>query len=152
MSTTRVGRRVNAPRAAVYRALLDARAVADWMVPAGMTSRVHVFDAREGGLFRISLTYDAPDPRGKTTAHTDTYHGRFIKLVPDREVVQTVEFETDDPAMRGEMTIIYSLADTAGGTDILAVHDAVPPGVPPADNEAGWRSSLDKLAALVEAD
>lgn len=152
MSTARIGRRVNASRAAVYRALLDARAVANWMVPAGMTSLVHTFDAREGGLFRISLTYDARDPKGKTTAHTDTYHGRFIKLVPDRQVVQTVEFETDDPAMRGEMTITYSLADTDGGTDILAVHDAVPPGVPPADNEAGWRSSLDKLAALVEAD
>ncbi len=54
MSSTRVSRRVNAPRAAVYQALLDPRAVATWMVPDGMTSHVHAFDAREGGAFRIS--------------------------------------------------------------------------------------------------
>jgi uncharacterized protein YndB with AHSA1/START domain len=78
-----MSRRVNAPRAIVYRALLDARAVATWKVPTGMTSRVHAFDGREGGLFRISLTYDAPAGAGKTTAHTDTDHGRFVKLVPD---------------------------------------------------------------------
>jgi uncharacterized protein YndB with AHSA1/START domain len=81
-SSTRVSRHVNAPRASVYRALLDARAVATWMVPVGMTSRVHLFDAREGGRFRISLTYDDRSGAGKTTAHTDTYHGHFVELVP----------------------------------------------------------------------
>ena len=151
MSTTRASRRVNAPRAAVYRALLDARSVATWMVPAGMTSHVHAFDPREGGAFRISLTYDAPTGTGKTTAQTDTYHGRFVKLVPDEQVVEVVEFETADPALQGEMTITIALADADGGTELLAVHDGLPRGVPPADNEAGWRSSLAKLAALVEA-
>jgi hypothetical protein len=72
VSSTRISRHVNAPRATVYRALLDARAVATWMVPTGMTSHVHAFDPREGGSFRISLTYDAPTGAGKTTAHTDT--------------------------------------------------------------------------------
>ena len=119
MSTTHIGRRVNAPRAIVYRALLDARAVATWMVPTGMT--------------------------------TDTFHGRFVKLVTNEQVVEVVEFETTDPALRGEMTITIALADADGGTDILAVHDGLPPGLSVADNEAGWRSSLVKLAALVEA-
>jgi uncharacterized protein YndB with AHSA1/START domain len=151
MTTTRISRRVNAPRPKVYRALLDARAVATWMVPTGMTSQVHAFDPREGSAFRISLTYDAPTETGKTTAHTDTYHGRFITLVPDEKVVEVVEFETADPAMQGEMTITITLADADGGTDLLAVHDRLPPGLSPADNEAGWRSSLAKLAALVEA-
>src|SRR5213594_2877184 len=146
MSSTRVRRRVHAPRATVYRALLDGRAVAKWMVPNGMTSHVHAFDAREGGSFRISLTYDAPTGTGKTTAHTDTYHGRFIKLVPDEEVVEVIEFEMADPALQGEMTITISLADAQGGTEVLAVHDRLPPGLSPADNEAGWRSSLSKLA------
>ncbi|MDL5502218.1 MAG: SRPBCC domain-containing protein, partial [Candidatus Methanoperedens sp.] len=81
MSSTRISRHVNAPRPIVYRALLDARAVAKWMVPTGMTSHVHEFDPREGGSFRISLTYDTPTGTGKTTAHTDTYHGRFVRLV-----------------------------------------------------------------------
>jgi uncharacterized protein YndB with AHSA1/START domain len=151
MGATRIGRHVNAPRASVYRALLDPRAVATWMVPTGMTSRVHAFDAREGGSFRISLTYDAPTGTGKTTAQTDTYHGRFVKLVANEQVVEVVEFETTDPALRGEMTITFNLADADGGTDVLAVHDGLPPGVPAADNEAGWRSSLSKLAALVES-
>jgi uncharacterized protein YndB with AHSA1/START domain len=152
VNSTRITRHVKAPRASVYRALVDARAVAKWMVPNGMTSHVHAFDAREGGSFRISLTYDEPTASGKTTAHTDTYHGRFVKLVPDEQVVEVVEFETTDPALRGEMTITISLADADGGSDVLAVHDGVPRGVPPADNEAGWRSSLAKLAALVESD
>ncbi len=96
MSSTRITRHVNAPREIVYRAFLDAHDVATWMVPDGMTSYVHAFDAREGGAFRISLT------------------------------------------------------DAGGGTDLVAVHDGLPPGLSPADNETGWRMSLDMLAALVE--
>jgi uncharacterized protein YndB with AHSA1/START domain len=150
VGSTRVRQRVKAPRAAVYRALLDATAVQAWMVPDGMTSRVHAFDAREGGSFRISLTYESPTGIGKTTTQTDTFHGRFLKLVPDEQVVEVVEFETSDPAMQGEMTLTITLSDADGGTDLVAVHDRLPPGLSPADNETGWRMSLGKLAALVE--
>jgi uncharacterized protein YndB with AHSA1/START domain len=150
-NTTRVRHHVKAPRASVYRALIDAQAVATWMVPSGMTSHVHAFDAREGGAFRISLTYDAPTGTGKTSEHTDSYHGHFVRLVPDALVVEVMEFETEDPAMRGEMTVTFTLSDADGGTDVLAVHENVPPGVAPADNELGWRMSLEKLARLVEA-
>src|SRR5258708_6547819 len=90
MSATRISSHINAPRAAVYRALLDARAVAKWKVPD----------------------------------------------------------ETTEPALRCEMTI--TLADRDGGTDLLAVHEGLPPGVSPADNEVGWQMALAKLAALVE--
>jgi uncharacterized protein YndB with AHSA1/START domain len=152
MSATRVSRHVNAPRDTVYRALLDARAVARWMVPAGMRSQVHAFEPREGGAFRISLTYDAPTGTGKTTAQTDTYHGRFLTLVPNEQVVEVVEFETADPALQGEMTITITLGDAGGGTDALAVHENLPPGLSLADNETGWRMSLANLAALVEGD
>ena len=151
MTATRINRHINAPRAKVYRALLDARAVAKWMVPDGMTSEVHDFNPREGGAFRISLTYDAPTITGKTSAHTRTSYGRFVKLVANAKVVEVVEFETTDPDMRGKMTITYSLADADGGTDVVAVHDGLPRGLSPADNEKGWRMSLNKLAALVEA-
>jgi uncharacterized protein YndB with AHSA1/START domain len=152
VGSTRIRYHVNAPRASVYRALLDPRAVATWMVPDGMRSEVHEHDAREGGSFRISLTYDAPTGTGKTSAQTDTFHGRFVKLVPEQEVGEVVEFETNNPAMRGEMTITFTLVDADGGTDILAVHDRLPPGLSPADNETGWRMSLAKLAALVERE
>ena len=149
--STRVSRHVNAPRAQVYRALLDPVAVAKWRVPNGMTSQVHEFEAREGGSFRISLTYDAPTGTGKTIAQTDTYHGHFVKLVLNQQVVEVMEFETADPAMRGEMTITFTLTDSDSGTEVLGIHEGVPPGVSPADNETGWRMALDKLAALVEA-
>jgi hypothetical protein len=62
-----------------------------------------------------------------------------------------LEFETTDPAMQGEMTITTTLTDADGGTEILAVHDGLPRGVSPADNETGWRMSLTKLATFVEA-
>ena len=151
MSATHIRYHIHAPRAAVYRALIDPQAVAAWKVPTGMTSQVHAFDAREGGAIRVSLSYDAPTGTGKTTAHTDTYHGRFVKLVPNEQVVEVDEFETDDPALQGEMTITITLADADGGTDLFAVHEGLPPGVSSADNELGWRLSLGKLAALVEA-
>jgi uncharacterized protein YndB with AHSA1/START domain len=151
MSSTRVTWHVKASRAKVYRALTDAEAVRIWMVPTGMSSHVHAFDGREGGAFRISLTYDTPTSAGKTSAQTDTYHGRFVRLLPNSQVVEVVEFETADPALRGEMTITITLTDANSGTEIVAVHDRLPPGLSAADNEAGWRSSLAKLAALVEA-
>jgi len=151
MYSTRVSRHVDAPRPAVYRALVDAAAIANWRVPAGMSSQVHEFDAREGGSFRVSLTYDAPDGTGKSTAHTDTYHGRFRKLVPNEQVVEVFEFETADPALRGTMTMTTTLTDADGGTDVVIVHEGIPDGVPAADNETGTRMALANLARLVEA-
>ncbi len=148
--STELKRVIHAPRSAVYRALLDPDAVREWMVPDGMTSEIHSFEPREGGPFRISLTYDEPTDTGKTSSQTDTYHGRFARLVPDTEVVQVVEFESDDPLMAGEMTITYRLLDADGGTELVGVHENLPSGVSPADNELGWRMSTDKLARLVE--
>jgi uncharacterized protein YndB with AHSA1/START domain len=115
-----------------------------------MSSHVHEFDAREGGAFWISLTDDEPTQIGKTTAHTDTYHGRFVKLVPNELVVEEGEFETADPALQGTMTITIVLTDAEGGTCLLATHDGLPSGVSPADNETGWDMALAELAAIVE--
>jgi uncharacterized protein YndB with AHSA1/START domain len=152
MSTTRITCKMQAPRARIYRALLNAQAIARWRVPTGMSSEVHAFDAREGGMFRVSLTYDASTSTGKTTAQTDTYRGHFAKLVPNEQVVEVLEFETSNPALRGEMRITITLTDAGdGGTEIRAVHDGVPSVVPAADNECGWRQSLTKLAVLVGA-
>jgi uncharacterized protein YndB with AHSA1/START domain len=150
--STQASRHIRAPRSAVYRALLDAGAIAQWRVPAGMSSHVHEFDAREGGSFRVSLTYDAPTGTGKSASRTDTYRGHFVKLVPDEKVVEVFEFETADPDLRGEMTMTTTLTDADGGTDVLVVHEGVPDKVPPADNETGTRMALAKLAKLTEAN
>jgi uncharacterized protein YndB with AHSA1/START domain len=151
MYSTRISQHVRAPRAAIYRALLDADAVARWRVPAGMTSYVHEFDAREGGSFRVSLTYTGPDGAGKSTEHTDTYHGRFRKLVPNEQVVEEIAFENVDAAFSGTMTMTTTLTDADGGTDVLVVHEGIPDAIPAADNETGTRMALANLAKLVEA-
>jgi uncharacterized protein YndB with AHSA1/START domain len=106
----------------VCRALLDARAIAKWKVPNGMRRHVHEFDACQGGAFRISLSDDAPTGTGNTTPHSDTRHGRFVRLVPNEQLVEVDEFETADPSLRGEMTVSNTLTDRAGGPDLLAVY------------------------------
>lgn len=152
MSTTRHTTWLEAPPARVYGALLDPQLVARWRVPTGMRCQVHQFEPREGGAFRISLTYDAPDAIGKSAAHTDTYHGRFDQLVPNARVVESLEFESEDLRMRGVMRIVTELADENGGTRLTATHENLPPGVSPSDNEVGWRDSLAKLGALLKSD
>ena len=152
MYSMQVSHHVSASRPAVYRALLDPDAIARWRVPAGMSSYVLEFDAREGGSFRVSLTYDAPDGTGKSAPHTDTYHGHFLKLVPNEQLVEVLEFETADPALQGTMTMTTTLTDADGRTEVLVVHDGIPDGVPAADNETGTRMALANLAQLVEAD
>ena len=147
----RVSRLLKAPRADVYRALLDPRAIATWRIPKGMTSEIHVFEARVGGRFRVTLTYDDPTAVGKSTTRKDTYHGRFAELVPDEQVVEVIEFETTDPSLAGEMSITTTLADVAGGTLLTAEHDNLPEGLSPEDNEQGWNEALAKLAAYLEA-
>lgn len=120
------------------------------MVPDNMTADVHAFEGREGGAFRISLTYNARSGAGKSGAHTDTYHGHFVTLMPDRLVVQVMEFETEDAALRGEMKVTFTLRDCDGGTEVVGLHEQVPAGIAPDDNALGWEMALAKLAKLVE--
>jgi uncharacterized protein YndB with AHSA1/START domain len=150
--STQVSRIIRAPRKAVYQAFLDPKAVASWLAPDNMRLQVHTFDPREGGTFRMSLTYRNPadSQHGKTTGDTDTYHGRFVELVDDERIVEVIEFETQDPAFAGEMTMTVVLADVEGGTEVSLVYDHVPIGIRPEDNEAGSLQSLRKLAQLVE--
>jgi len=107
-----------------------------------MTCHVHSFDAREGGSFRISLTYDEPTGTGRRR-HTPTRIAAASRSsCLTNGSWKWMEFETEDPALRGEMTITITLADADGGTNLLAVHDGLPPGVSSADNETGRRMAL----------
>ena len=142
---------VAAPRVVVYRALLDADAIAQWRVPDGMRGEVLEFDPREGGAFRVFLTYDAPDSGGKTSGHTDTYHGLFAKLVPGEQVVEVVEFETDNPGLRGEIAHDHD-ADRRGQRHRRADPPRQHPGRRAGrGHEAGTRMALANLARLVES-
>jgi uncharacterized protein YndB with AHSA1/START domain len=150
--STRVSRIIKAPREVVYRAFLEPDAVASWLPPDGMRGHIHAFDPREGGRFRMSLTYlDRLDsPRGKTSEDTDTFEGRFVELLPYEKIVWVVEFESPQPDFAGEMKITWSLADAGGGTEVTALSEDIPEGIRLEDNETGSRSSLRKLAAFIE--
>ena len=104
------------PRPGLPGAARPFCSVQKWMVPDGMTSHVHSFEAREGGMFRISLTYEQPTSTGKSTAETDTFHGRFMRpRSRHRGSSRSVEFESGDRGLQGEMTITYTLADVGRG-------------------------------------
>ena len=148
--STHVSRLMKATREDVYDALTNARAIIKWKFPDDMAIKVHTFENFEGGAFRVSLTYTDKNRKGKSAAHTDTYHGHFIKLLPGKMVVEEEEFETEDPALQGKMTATITLTKVNGGTLVEASHTGLPSGLSPKDNEMGWKMSLAKLARFVE--
>jgi uncharacterized protein YndB with AHSA1/START domain len=148
--TTQVNRLVNAPKAKVYETITNPELLPRWRVPEGMTMRIHEFEAREGGRFRISLTYTDASQQGKTEEHTDTYSGRFLDLVPGERVVEEQEFESADAALRGKMIATYTLRESEGGTLVECTHENVPSAIPEKDNQMGWEMALASLASLVE--
>jgi uncharacterized protein YndB with AHSA1/START domain len=151
-ASTRVSKLIQAPRQAVFQAFLDADLLVLWLPPGNMKGNVHAFDAREGGSFRVSLTYEDPAHAlsGKTAEDTDTFQGRFVELVPYTKIVEVAVFESQDPAFAGEMRITASFADVDGGTEVTMLCEDIPEGIRPADNEQGTRESLQKLAVLLE--
>jgi uncharacterized protein YndB with AHSA1/START domain len=150
-ASTRVATIIRAPRQAVYRACLDPDTLAAWRVPDTMTGHVEVFEAREGGRYRMSLTYQDREhaPAGKTAGHTDTFQGRFVELVPDEKIVEVVEFDAPDPRFAGEMTITTRFSDTTSGTEVSIRCEDIPAGIRPEDNEVGTKQALQKLATLL---
>ncbi|MGW6423771.1 SRPBCC domain-containing protein [Nocardia sp. NPDC055053] len=150
MATTKIGTHINAPRATVYRLLVDADAVRAWMVPDGMVSEMHRFEPEVGGVFSITVTHDETTDAGKTRARHHAYYGRFLALIQDERVEQVLEFVTDIPDMAGEQTMTFVLADAAGGTDLEVLHEGVPPGMTLDENERAWQVALAKIVALAE--
>jgi uncharacterized protein YndB with AHSA1/START domain len=148
--TDRASRLIRAPAAAVYRALVDPDALAVWLPPEGMAARLHAFEAREGGGYRMELTYSDQAVPGKSSEHSDIVDVRFLALVPGRRIVQAVTFETDDPAFAGEMRMTWDLAPAAQGTEVTIICENVPGGIGEPDHAAGLKSSLDNLAACLE--
>jgi uncharacterized protein YndB with AHSA1/START domain len=150
--STRVSQIIHAPREAVFRAFLEPDALAAWLPPEGMRGDVHTLEPREGGMFRLSLTYLNPQnsPPGKTSDDTDTVEGQFIELIPNAKIVWVTKFESDQPGFAGEMRITWSLADADGGTEVTVLCEGIPAGIRLEDNELGSKQSLQKLAAFIK--
>ncbi len=151
-ASTRTSAVITAPREALYRAFTDPTALEVWLSPGEMTGKVHEFDGRVGGGYRMSLFYPASEQssRGKTAEREDRYTARFVELTPPTRIVQAISFDSADPAFAGEMTITVTFEESDGGTEVTIVFERIPPGIRPEDNEAGTRSALEKLARYVE--
>ncbi|NIJ19540.1 uncharacterized protein YndB with AHSA1/START domain [Sphingomonas naasensis] len=149
--TDRATRIVAARRATVYRALTDADLLVRWLPPAGMTGRFEAFDARPGGRYRMILRYLDADEAGKSGGGEDVIEGRFVALEPGERVVQSADFESNDPAFAGTMIMEWVLRDLPGGTEVAIECRDVPAGISAEDHAAGLASSLENLAALLEA-
>jgi uncharacterized protein YndB with AHSA1/START domain len=152
IASTRTARHIQASRETVYRAFTDPASLEAWLSPGEMTGKVHAFDGRVGGGYRMSLFYPASeqDARGKTAEREDRYSTRFLELTPPARIVQAISFDTADPAFAGEMTMTVTLEERDGGTVVTILFEHIPSGIRPEDNDAGTRSSLEKLARYVE--
>jgi uncharacterized protein YndB with AHSA1/START domain len=142
---------VAAPPERAFAALVDPDALVAWLPPGGMSARFERFDLRPGGSYRLVLTYaDDTGAPGKATAGTDVVEARVLDVVPNRRVVQAVEFESNDPAFAGTMTMTWEVTPVAGGARVTITADDVPDGITPADHAAGLAASLANLATYVE--
>ena len=149
--TDAASRVIAAPPAQVFAALLDRDALIAWLPPKGMTARFERFDPRPGGSYRLVLTYvDASAARGKATPEADVVEARYLDIVPERRVVQAVDFVADDPAFAGTMTMTWDVTPVQGGTRVDIVAADVPDGISAEDHAAGLASSLANLAEHIE--
>jgi uncharacterized protein YndB with AHSA1/START domain len=149
---TRTSKVIKAPRDTLYRAFTDPAALIVWLPPGEMTGKIYRFDARVGGEYRMSLFYPPSEQvfRGKTSEREDSFTTRFVELAPPTRIVQAVSFHSADPAFSGEMTFEATFEVKDDGTEVTIVCAHIPSGIRPEDNEAGCRSSLEKLARYVE--
>jgi uncharacterized protein YndB with AHSA1/START domain len=135
----------------VFAALVDDEALVEWLPPRGMVGRFERFDARPGGSYRLVLTR-IDGGAGKSSADSDVADVRFVELVPDERLVQAVDFEADDPAFRGTMTMTWQLSPAPGGTLLEVRADDVPNGITAQDHVAGMESSLANLARFLDRE
>jgi uncharacterized protein YndB with AHSA1/START domain len=151
-ATTRNSKFIKARREALYRAFTDPAALALWLAPADMTSKVHSFDGTVGGGYRMSLYYPVSEEtfRGKTSEREDRFTARFVELSPPSKIVQAITFESEDQAFAGEMIMVVTFEAQGTGTTVTIVFEDIPPGIRPEDNEAGTQSTLEKLARYLE--
>ena len=142
-STIRLHRVLRAPPERVYRAFLDADAMAKWLPPNGFTGKVHQMDVRVGGAYRMSFT-------NFTTGKSHSFGGKYLELVPNERIRYSDRFE--DPNLAGEMQTTISLRQVFCGTEMHIVQEGVPEVIPPEACYLGWQESLALLARLVEAE
>ena len=139
----RLHRVLRAPPERIYRAFLDADAMAKWLPPNGFTGKVHHLDANVGGTYKMSFT-------NFTTGHSHSFGGEYLELVPHERIRYTGKF--DDPNLPGVMQTTVSLQKVSCGTELNVVQEGIPDTIPLEACYLGWQESLMLLAKLVTAE
>jgi uncharacterized protein YndB with AHSA1/START domain len=142
-TTVRLHRVLRATPERIYRAFLDADAMAKWLPPNGFTGKVHQMDAKVGGAYRMSFT-------NFTSGHGHAFGGKYLELVPHERIRYTAVF--DDPNLPGEMQTTVSLTKVSCGTELQVVQEGIPEMIPAEGCYLGWQESLTLLTLLVEAE
>lgn len=127
----------------IYRAFLDAGAMAKWLPPYGFTCQVHHMDTKVGGTFRMSFT-------NFTSGNGHSFGGEYLELVPSRMICYSDKF--DDPNLPGEMKTTVTLTPVSCGTEIAIMQEGIPAAIPLEMCYLGWQESLAQLAHLVEPE
>jgi uncharacterized protein YndB with AHSA1/START domain len=141
--TVRLHRVLRAKPERIYRAFLDAEAMAKWLPPFGFTCKVHQMDARVGGTYKMSFT-------NFSTGNGHSFRGEYRELVPNERIHYTDSF--DDPNLPGEMRTSVSLRQVSCGTELTIVQEGIPEVIPVEMCYLGWQESLEQLAKLVEPE
>jgi len=141
--TVRLHRVLRAKPEKIYRAFLDAEALARWLPPNGFTCQVAHLDARIGGSFRMTF-------RNFGTGNGHSFGGRYLELVPDERIRYTDKFDAAE--LPGEMVTTVTLRAVACGAELNVVQEGIPEAIPPEFCYLGWQESLDHLARLVEPE
>ena len=141
--TVKIHRVLRATPERVYRAFLDANAMAKWLPPHGFTGKVHQMDAKVGGSWRMSFF-------NFTTGSEITFGGKYLALKPNEGLSYTSVF--DDKNLPGEMTTTITLKAVSAGVDVTAVQEGIPAVIPVDQCYVGWQQSMVLLAQLVEAE
>jgi len=141
--TVRLHRVLRTKPQKVYRAFLEADAIAKWIPPYGFTCQVHHMDAKVGGTFKMAF-------RNFSTGNGHSFGGEYLELVPDALIRYTDKF--DDADLPGLMQVTVTLKAVACGTDVAIVQDGIPEAIPVEMCYLGWQESLAQLATLVEPD
>jgi uncharacterized protein YndB with AHSA1/START domain len=142
-STIRLHRVLKAPTDRVYRAFLDAGAMAKWLPPNGFTCQVHHLEATVGGTYKMSFT-------NFTTGKSQAFGGEYVELTPNERIRYTDRF--DDPNLPGDMHTTVTLKQVSVGTELNIVQEGVPAVIPAEACYLGWQESLTQLANLVEPE
>ena len=142
-NTVTLHRVLRAPPERVYKAFLDAHAMAKWLPPHGFTGKVHHLEAKVGGTYKMSFI-------NFNTGHSHSFGGEYLELVPNERIRHTDKF--DDPNLPGEMITTVKLRRVFCGTELSVVQEGIPSAIPAEACYLGWQESLTLLAQLVEAD